>query len=255
MKINYHTHTSRCGHARGEDREYVEAALEKGLSVLGFSDHSPHWNNKPIPMKGRVAPEEFSSYCNAVRALREEYQGRLEIRLGVEIEYFPEHFTFDQKVLKENGVEYAILGQHYLGNGEEDGNCFKKTDDAPTLRKYCHQVAEGIRTRFFTYVAHPDVFHFVGDPQIYQEAMREICLASKETNIPLEINFLGIREGRNYPNPLFWEVAGEVGCPVVFGCDAHDPPLVYDQEREKIALEWVERYGLSYLSEPTLILI
>ena len=38
---NFHTHTRRCGHADGEDREYVEAAIRAGIRILGFSDHSP----------------------------------------------------------------------------------------------------------------------------------------------------------------------------------------------------------------------
>ena len=38
---NYHTHTSRCGHAGGTDEEYVLAAIEAGWQVLGFSDHMP----------------------------------------------------------------------------------------------------------------------------------------------------------------------------------------------------------------------
>ena len=41
MLANYHTHTKRCNHALGEDREYVEAAIKAGLKVLGFSDHCP----------------------------------------------------------------------------------------------------------------------------------------------------------------------------------------------------------------------
>ena len=39
--INMHTHTTRCHHAAGEDREYVEKAIEAGYDVLGFSDHAP----------------------------------------------------------------------------------------------------------------------------------------------------------------------------------------------------------------------
>ena len=31
MKYNYHTHTSRCFHARGTDEEYVLAAIEAGF--------------------------------------------------------------------------------------------------------------------------------------------------------------------------------------------------------------------------------
>ena len=30
MLANYHTHTKRCQHAGGEDREYVEAAIQAG---------------------------------------------------------------------------------------------------------------------------------------------------------------------------------------------------------------------------------
>ena len=41
MICNYHTHTFRCGHARGEEREYIEKAFAEGLTTLGFSDHVP----------------------------------------------------------------------------------------------------------------------------------------------------------------------------------------------------------------------
>ena len=34
-----HTHTKRCGHAFGADEEYVQAAIDAGIKVLGFSDH------------------------------------------------------------------------------------------------------------------------------------------------------------------------------------------------------------------------
>ena len=43
MTANFHTHTARCRHARGTDREYVESAIRAGISVLGFSDHSPYY--------------------------------------------------------------------------------------------------------------------------------------------------------------------------------------------------------------------
>lgn len=41
MIANYHTHTWRCNHAVGTEREYVERAIEGGLKILGFSDHTP----------------------------------------------------------------------------------------------------------------------------------------------------------------------------------------------------------------------
>ena len=32
--FNYHTHTFRCRHAEGEDREYIEAAIKAGFNVV-----------------------------------------------------------------------------------------------------------------------------------------------------------------------------------------------------------------------------
>ena len=43
MLANFHTHTYRCHHASGTDREYVESAIRAGVKVLGFADHSPYW--------------------------------------------------------------------------------------------------------------------------------------------------------------------------------------------------------------------
>ena len=38
-KSNYHTHTYRCNHATGEDKQYVESAINNGYDLLGFTDH------------------------------------------------------------------------------------------------------------------------------------------------------------------------------------------------------------------------
>ena len=45
-KTNYHTHTKRCMHAEGTEADYVKAALDAGLDVLGFSDHGPFPDNR-----------------------------------------------------------------------------------------------------------------------------------------------------------------------------------------------------------------
>ena len=41
ISANYHTHTIRCKHAVGEEREYIEAAISEDFKILGFSDHTP----------------------------------------------------------------------------------------------------------------------------------------------------------------------------------------------------------------------
>ena len=54
---------------------------------------------------------------------------------------------------------------------------------------------------------------------------------------------------REYPNPLFWELAGEVGNDVCIGIDCHHNDLVVLPEQEQKALELANRYGLNLIPE------
>ena len=42
MVANYPPHTGRCNHAYGVEKQYIEKAIEAGLQILGFSDHTPY---------------------------------------------------------------------------------------------------------------------------------------------------------------------------------------------------------------------
>ena len=74
--------------------------------------------------------------------------------------------------------------------------------------------------------------------------MRRLCRAANRTGTPVEINLLGIREDRHYPDERFWKIAGEEGCTAVIGCDAHRPADLPDAAGEQKALDMVSRFGL-----------
>ena len=82
--------------------------------------------------------------------------------------------------------------------------------------------------------------------------MSRLILTAREENVPLELNFLGMRRGYHYPNPLFWELVGELDAPVTFGFDAHAAIEAYDGESLAVAQEMVKRYRLRYIGRPTL---
>ena len=249
MIANYHTHTYRCGHAEGGERDYIERALQSGLKILGFSDHTPYdfFDSEPRNRPMRMMPEELPGYAASLRALAEEYRDRIEIRLGVEAEYYPKYFTRLLELLRENGVEYMILGQHFLGNEIGDAYSGRPTLDRKQLSRYVSQTVEALETGLFTCFAHPDLIHFIGSRSVYDREMRALCRAALASGTPLEINLLGVREGRHYPNERFWQLAAEEGNPVVLGCDAHHPDDLLDREAEARALALVERLGLNLL--------
>ena len=81
----------------------------------------------------------------------------------------------------------------------------------------------------------------------YRREMTRLCRGVKELGIPLEINLLGLHEGRHYPTELFWQIAGEVGNTVILGCDAHEPEALNRPETAEAGRALAQRYGLRIL--------
>lgn len=244
MIANYHTHTWRCRHAEGAEEEYVKRAIEGGFRTLGFSDHSPQFFPGNYVSGIRMLPEELPDYVQTVLELKQRYAGQIEIRLGVEIEYYPASFPKIVPFLRDHGIEYMILGQHRCGNEENEPYNGAPTEDEGILERYCRQLMDGMQKGKFLYLAHPDLIYYVGADGIYKKHMRRLCQEAKSCDLPLEINLLGLREGRQYPKELFWQIAAEEGCRVVLGSDAHTPEGVWDPATEEKAMELVSRLGL-----------
>ena len=229
MIANYHTHTPRCRHAVGAEREYVERALAGGFSELGFSDHTPWFFDVPgYYSTFRMRPEQLEDYVTTLLALREEYRGRLSLHIGLEAEYYPRLFPKLLDFLRQFPLDYLILGQHALYNEVEGFYPTRPTADERLLDQYRGQSLEALETGLFTYFAHPDIFNFTGDRMVYDRHVRQICRRTRELGIPLEFNLLGWSEGKHYPDPTFWRIAGEEGAVAIIGCDAHAPEQTWD---------------------------
>ena len=247
MIANYHAHTFRCHHAIGTEREYVEPAVQRGLKIFGFSDHTPQYFPGDYYTHMRMRPYELLDYCATVRNLQKEFRDRIQIPLGLEVEYYPAFWGDLLPRTQDAGIEYMILGQHWNGNEIDEPYNGRATGDEDILRRYCHQIMDALETRKFTYIAHPDLINFEGDLSIYLRHMRDLCRAAKESGTPLEINLLGDAYGKNYPNERFWEVAAEEGCQVILGLDAHAPQQILNTESERKMLQMVQRLGLELL--------
>ena len=247
MIANYHTHTWRCNHAKGKEVKYVENAISAGLEILGFSDHSPYIFPAGHRSWFRMGVGQLKDYVHTVLDLREAYADKIEIPLGLELEYYPDLLPKLLPVLRDYPLDYVILGQHFVGNEVDAPYSGHHAEDKKLLEHYTNQTIDAMQTGMFTYFAHPDLLHFVGEEGFYKEQARRICRESKDCGIPLEINLLGIRDGKHYPRPIFWEVAAEEGCDVILGRDAHEPEALLQRDPERKALELVKKYELHLL--------
>ena len=76
MKTNYHTHTTRCMHATGDDEDYVLSAIKGGYRILGFSDHTPWKYRTDYVADMRMLPEELPGYVErVVRRFADDHEG------------------------------------------------------------------------------------------------------------------------------------------------------------------------------------
>jgi len=230
-KRNYHTHTTRCNHACGSDEQFVLSAIRGGFEVLGFSDHSP-WDYTPSNFKGshiRMRLEEFDEYYTSISRLKEKYKDQITIKIGLEVEYFPQYMEWLKTFIKEKKLDYIIFGNHFYQSDENGVYYGRGCSDDLILKQYANDCIEGLKTGLYSYLAHPDLFmrgrsNF--DALAY-EVSYQICNACKEMNIPLEYNLAGLevcerKHVSQYPHPEFWEIAAEVKNDVIIGCDAHD---------------------------------
>lgn len=243
-RANYHTHTARCKHATGTEREYIEAAIKAGMEVLGFSDHVPQ-PYKEFVSGIRMDMEQLPEYFETLLALKEEYKDKIEIKIGFEVEYIPQLFEELMGKLQDYPVDYLIMGQHFLDEEVPANYVGRPSQDPCKLEKYVDYVLEGLETGAFSYLAHPDLPNFTGDEAWYEKQMTRLCEGCKALGIPLEINKAGVCENKHYPNENFWKIAAKVGNEVILGYDAHGPQALLEEEIYQMCLLWARGMGIA----------
>lgn len=248
---NYHTHTFRCKHAEGDVIDYAQAAIKKGLDVLGITDHTPLPDERWLSM--RMGSDELPGYVKAIELAQEKHE-ELTILKGMECEWAPEYNNFfSEKLLGEYNFDYLILGAHffpYQGNFLSSHSGVYNTE---RLLAYTNYLIKSMESGLFAFVAHPDLFglsYLTWDENTIS-ASRDILNAAQSLQIPLEINGYGLCKriietpsgSRSaYPWINFWELAREYEIEVVVNSDAHQPDHV--DLGLKSGLELTQNLGL-----------
>jgi len=248
IKANYHAHTRRCQHAYDTEREYIEAAIGMGMKEFGFSDHVPCPFRNGYVSGIRMTMQQAPEYVETIRRLAAEYRNDIRIYVGFEAEYIPDFYEEQMRLFRNLGCDYLIMGQHFWNSEEQGPYAGTETNDESRIREYVDSVITGMRTGSYLYLAHPDLMNYQGMNSVYEWEMTRLCKEMKELDIPLEINMLGMGEGkRHYPADRFWKIAGEVGNRVILGLDAHCARQVSDTDSYHKCMSLVEKYNLDLI--------
>ena len=254
LKKSYHTHTYRCGHAVGTDEEYIQTAIQPGMTHLGFTDHTPYKVNHPTD---RMDYETYPEYRDTLFSLKEKYKDQIEIAVGLEIEVYISEWEDLLRYRRE--LDYLIVGQHYIDFDALGGYFTYFVNDDDHLMTYVKRLEQACSHHLVDTIAHPDLVMY-NYQHIHSEASKKaaerIADISLYYDIPLELNCgSGIRQGildfqdgprYRYPTREWFEVFAQKNCPIVIGLDTHDPKYHLTDELLNKALSVVEGLPLNF---------
>jgi histidinol phosphate phosphatase HisJ family len=235
-----HTHSTLCD-GRDTPQAMAAAACAAGVRYFGFSGHS----HTPSPAdEGCVLPAEPEEYRSTVLGLRREYEGRMEILLGLE-------WDSQSDCPLPDGLDYWIGSVHNLFD-PESGRYYPLDWDEASLAACCIEMFQGsfpaLWGQYFADVAalaakKPTVLgHFDlitklnGDGGIFDEESphyRASALAALHAVSPadtlLEINTGAMARGYRrapYPAPFLLREWRGMGGRVILTSDAHSADAV-----------------------------
>ena len=220
-----HMHTTLCKHARGPLSAYAEQAERVGLRGITITCHSPMpdgWNPA-----ARMTLKQFPQYLDMVAELRDQFAERVDVRLGMESDYFPGMESWLEQ-LHSRADFSTILGSVHPQTDEYQAMYLKGSTRLEYEKSYFENLADAAESGLFDCLSHPDIVKIV-HPKQYQVAehmytIRHTLDRIARAGTAMELNTSGLNKPYPEMNPgteILEEMALR-GIPVVLGSDSHD---------------------------------
>lgn len=243
-----HMHTPLCRHAQGEPEEYAAHAEKRGLKGIIITCHNPLPDG--LAQGSRMYPEQWEEYLELIERARAAWAGRIDIRAGLEADYFPGLESFTEKQIASAPLHH-VLGSVHPHIGDYRARYYPG-DDFSYQKTYFQHLAQAAETGLFDTLAHPDLIKNTVAEQwdvalIFPEIQRALDRIA-ETGVAMELNTSGLNKAvpQMNPGPEILREMRKRDIPVVIGADAHVPQRVAaDYEK---ALELLEAAGYEKIS-------
>lgn len=249
LRGDFHTHTTYCD-GKSTPRQMVESAHRMGLTDFGISGHADYsmWE----PGFG-MSDEILAAYKKELERLREEYAGRMNLYIGIELDTLG----------PVQQAEYAIGSTHsILKNGnlvmvddtekrlEEGVEKFWNGDWYAMAQDYFELEATVYDKLHCDWIGHFDLItkfnegykHFDETKDAYLEPALAAMKKLNSQGLPFEINTGAISRGYRtapYPNPILLRELKAMGGRIMINSDSHSADTIayaFDQA-ERIAYD------------------
>lgn len=100
---NYHSHCTFCD-GRSTPEDFIKFAVAHGFRAYGFSSHSP----LPFETFWNMSKDDMPEYLTEIERLKKKYSDRLEIYVGLEIDFLDESYNASIPYFRNLPLDYRI---------------------------------------------------------------------------------------------------------------------------------------------------
>ena len=215
---NYHSHCLYCdGRANMED--FIRFAISEGFTSYGISSHAP----LPFSTAWTMEWDRMDDYLSEFSRLKEKYADKIELAIGLEIDYLDEDSNPSLPRFQDLPLDYRIGSVHMLYSPE------REIVDIDTPADLFRQLVD----------KHFDASCYRSgllDEPWYDTLVRGYFTAIAEHGYIVEINTKAYHElGTFYPNERYFTFLKELGVRVQVNSDAHYPERINNARAEALA--------------------
>ncbi len=265
IQADMHMHTWFSTDSEACPCDMADEAVRKGLKTICFTDHF----DKDDLEWGEEGIFDVDAYFVEMQKLQEEYAGKLNIRIGIELGLRTYLKDYYEELTKKYPFDFVIGSVHNVPYKKDaEGNIlytdpaaeklFTDRTDKEAYRLMMETTLENVRTSdCFQTLGHLDYVVRYGKSREkeysytdYADIIDEILKLLIEKEKGLEVNSAGLKYGLPFAHPhpdvlkRYRELGGEI---ITIGADAHKPEhIAYDFAK---AEEMLKSCGFKYYTE------
>ncbi|HJC39921.1 MAG TPA: histidinol-phosphatase HisJ family protein [Candidatus Intestinimonas pullistercoris] len=242
---DYHTHTRLSPDGEAPLTEMARAAVQAGLSELCVTDHYDLMQLDGTPF---TEPYDWDPAVEQLREAQAAFQGRLTLRLGLELGSAPFFPDRAQAAVDRPEVDFVIGSLHNMTPEAGGGDFYYVDYKTPEICYACLDDYFGSMLRLAPMTCYDAMGHIIYPLRYmnlrsgqnvtldrYQDQLREILRLVAQNGRSIEVNTYNGRTVADWKPvlELYREAGGEL---VTVGSDAHAPENVAKGVREAYAL-------------------
>ncbi|MFX0552212.1 histidinol-phosphatase HisJ [Lactiplantibacillus plantarum] len=261
MLMDGHTHTELCPHGSGEATEkMIQRAIQLGFQRYCITEHAPlppafrdQYEGTPAGYtEASLRENQVADYLALANGLKTKYAGQIEISVGFEVDFLPEHVAWTRDFLNTYGprTQESILSVHFMRGLRQHFWCVDmSTDDFAAgfgqwlktpqrvFEQYYQTVLASVQADLGPYAPqrighmslvrkYQDYFGLTEPLDVHNLQLVDQTLALvKQQRRQLDLNLAGLYKpycNDFYPGEQILQRAQKLDIPLVYGSDAHD---------------------------------